>query len=137
MNRNRYEILPCGLAVVYLMGGGREHATLIDAEDLPKVLVFPGKWYAQRRTWSWYAAATAHIGGRKITVRLHRYLTDAPEDMEVDHTDHDGLNNTRRNLRLVSPEENKANQRPWGEGRDYGYRWYESAIEEDTEPLPF
>ena len=58
-------------------------------------------------------------------------------DMEIDHVDHDGLNNTRENLRIVSPDENKLNIRPNG-GRDIGRRWYEEGCGEmNLEPLPF
>ena len=44
---------------------------------------------------------------------LHRFLLDAPSDMEVDHIDRDGLNNRRVNLRLVTRAENAQNM---GEG---------------------
>lgn len=124
--RNRYEILPCGRAVIYIMEGGAEHATLIDAEDLPRVLSVSGKWYAQRRRWTLYAACTIREAGARMTIRLHRFLTDCPADMEVDHIDHDGLNNTRANLRIVTPDDNKQNVREAGYGRDVAERWYEA-----------
>lgn len=135
--RNRYDILPCGLAVVYIHGGGQDHATLISADDLPRVMMYPGIWYAQRRAWSWYAAATSQRGGKKTTIRLHRFLTNAPEELQVDHKDHDGLNNTRHNLRVVTSEENRENMREPGTGRDIGYRWYEATIPVNKEPLPY
>lgn len=136
--RNAYKILPSGRAVIYLQGKGQRRATLVDAQDLHTVLSFPGKWYAQRRRWTWYAAATAYIDGRKVTVRLHRLLCDPPEGYEVDHVDHDGLNNTRQNLRVVTPEQNKANLRDCG--RDIEHRWYEAGCRPCTAPaevLPY
>lgn len=133
MSRNRYDLLGDGRAVIYIRGGGAEHATLIDTADLPAVLDM-GLWYAQRRQWTWYAACTTGPRRHRVTVRLHRFLMQPPDDMEVDHFDHDGLNNTRDNLRIVSPEENKENIRPGG-GRDIGYRWYEAGCV--CEPLPF
>lgn len=42
---------------------------------------------------------------------LHRYITNAPADLVVDHIDRDSLNNTRSNLRFVSQAENKQNRR--------------------------
>lgn len=133
MSQNRYELLSGGCAAVYIRGGGAERATLIDAADLPAVLSM-GLWYAQRRNWTWYAACTTSRSGQRVTVRLHRFLMRPPADMEVDHIDHDGLNNTRANLQVVTPDENKENIRPGG-GRDIGRRWYEAGC--TCEPLPF
>ena len=124
---NRFEILPCGRAVVYIRGGGVEHATLIDAADLPRVAALHGSWYAQYRRWTWYVAITVREKGNpRRTIRLHRFLMNAPEGMDVDHIDHDGLHNCRSNLRVVEPDENKQNMREWGDGGDIGYRWYEA-----------
>ncbi len=125
--RNRYDILPCGRAVVYLRGAGQEHAVLIDTADLPAVASLNGTWYAEKRNWTLYAAITVREPGKpRYTIRMHRFLMQPPPEMEVDHRNNDGLDNTRRNLRVVSPDANKANTRQWGGGRDIGYRWYEA-----------
>jgi len=105
---------------------------LIDAADLPAVLSL-GLWYAQRRRWTYYAACTTGPRGHRVTVRLHRFLMQPSADMEVDHVNHDGLDNTRGNLRIVTPDVNKLNLRD--EGRDIGRRWYEAGCV--YEPLPF
>ena len=43
---------------------------------------------------------------------LHRILMNCPDDMQVDHIDGNGLNNTRANLRLASPSQNMHNRGP-------------------------
>lgn len=45
---------------------------------------------------------------RHLMERLHGKI---PEGQEVDHVDHNPLNNTRANLRIVSSSENKRNRR--------------------------
>ena len=135
---NRHEILPGGIAVIYLRGGGAEHATIIDAADLPRVAAIDYSWYAQRRDWTWYAAATVYNNGRKSTIRMHRYLMNPPEDMEVDHINNDGLDNRRScNLRIVAPEDNRQNTREWGRGVDIIDRWYERGCAGYGAELPF
>lgn len=135
---NRYELLPGGYAVIYLAGGGRERATLIDAADLPRVAAVPGTWYAQKRAWTYYAAITIYTTRKdRRTVRLHRLLMEPPEDMEVDHINHDGLDNRCSvNLRLCTPEDNRDNMRAWGRGGDIIERWYEAGCAAIGE-LPF
>jgi len=57
------------------------------------------------------AYAVTKIGGRKnlVTILLHRLITGAAADMAVDHINHDGLDNRRANLRVVSLQENNTN----------------------------
>jgi hypothetical protein len=43
---------------------------------------------------------------------LHRVLMNCPANMQVDHIDGNGLNNTRSNLRLASPSQNMHNKGP-------------------------
>lgn len=78
---------------------------LIDAEDAPRVLAH--KWclhvtrdnlYAQKRDPS-----------TKMPISLHRFLTEAPPGIEVDHKNGDGLDNRRENLRLATRLQNATN----------------------------
>jgi hypothetical protein len=42
--------------------------------------------------------------------RLHRMILDCPENMVIDHIDHNPLNNCRSNLRIVTQQQNMMNQ---------------------------
>ena len=47
------------------------------------------------------------------TIILHREIMNAPAGLEVDHIDHDTLNNQRVNLRICTHAENLRNRVKW------------------------
>jgi hypothetical protein len=77
----------------------------IDAADFGRVSGY--RWNVLRRGRVTYAQA-AH------GVLMHRLILglEPGSGQRVDHIDHDGLNNRRENLRLVTQAQNCANQRP-------------------------
>jgi hypothetical protein len=83
-----------------------------------KVAVVSAHRYEYLSWWAWYARKDKKNGvwyaerkdGRK-TVSMHRQITNAPPDREVDHKDGDGLNNTDENLRVCTTSQNQANSR--------------------------
>lgn len=86
--------------------------TIIDTADLPKVMEIRGTLYA---LWSedpktFYAVFMLPRPNRRME-RLHRYLLDAPEHLDVDHLHHEGLDNRRLELRLVTHAQNQMNRR--------------------------
>lgn len=48
--------------------------------------------------------------GQKRTIYMHRFILNAPADMDVDHRDGYTLTNTRGNLRLATSTQNMQNQ---------------------------
>lgn len=71
----------------------------IDLRDVP--LALGVRWTAVVQARTVYAARMTTVGGRKRRIYLHRRIMEAPLHLVVDHIDGDGLNNRRRNLRLV------------------------------------
>jgi hypothetical protein len=55
-------------------------------------------------------------------VLAHRMICRARRDQVVDHIDGDRLNNTRANLRVVSPQVNQANRKKLGSNNTSGIR---------------
>jgi hypothetical protein len=81
----------------------RGYVAIVDAADAERV----GRhsWCANIRGSLVYAAARIN----DKLVYLHRFLTDAPAGVPVDHVDGDGLNNQRTNLRVCTPAQNAGN----------------------------
>lgn len=84
------------------------YVALVDDVDFAKVSAHP--WHALVRANTVYAQARVPGAGK---VYLHRFILGMQrgDGMQVDHIDHDGLNNTRANLRAVAPGENNRNRR--------------------------
>lgn len=78
---------------------------LIDAADA--ALVSRWKWRAARSGATFYARS----GSFDRQIWMHRVLLNAPDGVEVDHINGDGLDNRRVNLRLCVHAENGASQR--------------------------
>ena len=87
--------------------GGKEVA-IIDITDFEKVDRFPNKWYLNinKKTGAKYVMGFL----KKKPFLLHRWIMDAPINMQVDHRNHNTLDNTRSNLRLVTAGENQQNK---------------------------
>ena len=87
----------------------KDKVALIDNEDFD--LVNQYTWYAilipLKSRNIFYAHTT--INGK--TTYMHRILLDAKKGQEVDHINHDGLDNRRRNLRLGSHRKNQVNRK--------------------------
>lgn len=81
--------------------------TMVDDADYEWLNQF--KWhygqngYAKRRKY--------FKGGGASFIYMHRLITYCPQDKEVDHINHDRLDNRRGNLRIVTRQQNNRNQR--------------------------
>lgn len=81
---------------------------LIDGVDAPLILLH--KWCAMKVDDRMYAVRNEQTIKGKRLVLMHRLIMAAPKGTMVDHWDHDGLNNQRKNLRLASHAENMRNR---------------------------
>jgi hypothetical protein len=107
--RDRTTLEVAGMGTIRIPLGDNKFA-LIEEEDYPLVSQYP--WHAYRTKWNVYAGTTVRLaGGENRTLLLHRLLLGAKPGEEVDHIDLDGLNCTRKNLRLASHLQNVWNQR--------------------------
>ena len=98
---------------------------VIDDEDAELVLANP-------RSWAAVAGRRKHVPEVFYAIRsrdkaykhllMHRLILDAPDHLEVDHIDGDGLNNRRSNLRLATKSQNASNRRVIKPGKSSQYR---------------
>lgn len=88
----------------------RGYVTIIDDADAP--FVAQHKWYASTRPGGFlpYAVRSVWTPERVKRIYLHRVLMNAPTGLQVDHINHDSLDNRRCNLRIATSAENQANR---------------------------
>jgi hypothetical protein len=87
----------------------RRWQVLIDANDLPWMSMYT--WRVNRVGKLRLPRAMRHKIGKGV-VYLHRYLTECPTGLVVDHINHDPLDNRRGNLRVCTVSQNNMNTRP-------------------------
>ncbi len=90
---------------------------ILEFDEADRTLVESYSWCAAKRTTAhkitWYAVAHVPGSGKHgKNILLHRLLTNAPRNKNVDHWDGNGLNNRRINLRICGQDQNVANSRP-------------------------
>ncbi len=90
-----------------LTGG---HVALVDDKDYEALSEY--KWYTQIGSSGPRAVRTICLSdGKQITILLSRQIMDAPPGMDVDHQDHNTLNDQKENLRVCTRSQNQANRR--------------------------
>lgn len=102
------KIVDCGSYAKILLHG--RIVALIDSADIP--LVEGRRWSTNRKDRNCYVYHQSYDGGIKTTEYLHRTIANPSPDEVVDHINHNGLDNRRKNLRVCSHAENVWNSNP-------------------------
>jgi len=89
--------------------------TLVDADEIQRLRDLDVRLTVHCGCKTYYACAQLgppSCWGKRHFVGLHRIITNCPVGMVVDHLNHDGLDNRRVNLRIVTQLENARNRSP-------------------------
>lgn len=90
---------------------------LVDDDDFERV---------NRHKWSYhdrgYGRRVITVDGTQYNVFLHRFILGAPDGVEIDHINHDGLDCQKANLRYASRRQNAWNVDPSAVKRN-GQTW--------------
>ena len=79
---------------------------IVDDEYFDEVNQY--NWYSNNG----YAVRSVEISkGKRTKQQMHRIITNCPDGFEVDHINHDKLDNRKSNLRVCSTSENQQNQK--------------------------
>lgn len=82
--------------------------TLVDDEDFDYLNQF--KWCAKKDKKTYYATREKREGGKPHRIYMHSLIIGTPKGMQTDHINGDGLDNRRKNLRIVTNRENSQNR---------------------------
>jgi len=98
------------MPTIQLTQGQRARVDWADYRELAK-----RRWYAQwdKDTRTFYAARVTYKGGVTRVVQMHRQILglEHGDRRQVDHWNHDTVDNRRENIRACSPRENQSNRR--------------------------
>lgn len=105
---------------IYLTHG---MAAIVDEADYDFLNRF--LWFAMKRGRTYYAYTKRRLpDGKRINLVMHRVILDINDPrIVVDHKDHNGLNNTRANIRACTIKENFLNRSAVGKSKYLGVDW--------------
>jgi hypothetical protein len=111
--KNDYEIRGDVTAIFIKSQKFGDDEVLISTSKLEMMKSYSGSWHLNRYpglSYSYCQGSYVDSKNKRRSVKLHRFITNAPEGMVVDHINHDTLNNTDENLRVCTISENQQNR---------------------------
>ena len=85
------------------------HVVLVDDEDFDELNKF--KWHVSKNWNTFYASRNVNNNGIMTKVHLHRQIMNKhlQKGLIIDHINHNGLDNRKCNLRIVTVQQNNQN----------------------------
>jgi hypothetical protein len=82
---------------------------IVDFDDYCRLIAFD--WFALKGSHTFYAECPCYTDGVLHRIRMHRLIMKAEKGKVIDHKDHNGLNNSRTNLRPATRSQNSCNRK--------------------------
>ena len=96
---------------IFANSHGMQREILVDEEDFETVAAFSGTWSTAAGRNTFYARINIRDANNKQkTMYMHRVILNPPADLQIDHKNHNGLDNRRENIRIVTRGENGRNR---------------------------
>ena len=113
LSKNKFVHLDEGITVLIIPYKKKIYLSLLDTEDFEKVNQF--KWFLNPQNDSdqiFRVRTNRYLGNKKTTsIYLHHLIIDTPVGMEIDHINHNPLDNRKNNLRIVTRRQNQQNKK--------------------------
>ena len=77
---------------------------LVDDDDYDLINQYKWSLHVKR-----YAITNVKIDNKQVTKLMHRLIMNEPKNMQIDHKNHNGLDNQKNNLRIVTHQQNNMN----------------------------
>jgi hypothetical protein len=125
--KNEYIIDGNITTIILKQRNGNEFHTMIDTEDLPRLLNYEFSWCVKMHPVNkeWYAFTQVEKENGKKTTSMLQYFIGNPNNIKgthVDHINHDTLDNRKCNLRISTVSENLHNRKGKNITNVSGYR---------------
>jgi hypothetical protein len=112
--KNDYEVRGEVTAIFLKSPKYGDMEVLISTNKLDRAKEIPNSWTVAWRedcNTFYVMGSMTRLDGRTKKHLLHRWINNVNKGIEIDHFDHNGLNNTDNNLRLATSSENKQNKK--------------------------
>jgi len=113
-NKNKYQHYDDGTTHIFIESKSKKfpgkHTIIIDTEDWNKISDY--RWHIRSSSSVPYAQANVHHLGKRKIVQIHHVIKGKPQKgKEIDHVNHNGLDNRKDNLREVTRSQNSLNKK--------------------------
>lgn len=99
---------------------------MVDDEDYEYLIQW--KWQTRKGCNTFYAERAFWNGKNNSKISMHREIMKTPKELQVDHINHNGIDNQKNNLRNCTRSQNQMNTLPSGKSKYKGVYWCENTI---------